>query len=291
MANKNNDEKRENNVGYESARFATQEDENVVFDEDGGVYIAESDSFSERFQKYIFDCQTMLSSSLSHMRQPSTIIVIILLIIAYILLGVAGAVEFEFFSDNMVQYVTTNLDIIVNALLGYFYGPVTCAIAVTLCCVVRIITNRSIFFIGYLLGAAVAGFLHGWILYRLKNLWFGSRFRGFFTDLLYKVVLVRLVVSVFVNILIMSVVYKIFIHFPFREFFINYSKSGVPISTPIQFFKVFFVSVGFETIIVFAAIVIVNFIAMKAFPAHFAREEIIVNQDGTIINPDENINS
>ena len=157
------------------------ETEGSLFDEDTVEFTSRRQKIAAHFKEYWKNSKTMMASSLSHFRSPATIIVIFLLIAVYILLGVAGTVEFSFYNQKVVQYITTNLDIVVNALLGFFFGPVTCCISVTLCCIVRMITSGHGFFIGYVIGAAVAGFLHGWILYKNKVTWFGTRFRGFYT--------------------------------------------------------------------------------------------------------------
>lgn len=251
----------------------------------------EFDGFSSRremilasIQNYLGNSKVMMLSSLSHFRSPITIIVIILLIAVYILLGVAGTIEFSFYSKKVVQYITTNLDIIVNALLGFFYGPVTCSISVTICCLVRMITTGQGFFIGYVIGAAVAGFLHGWILYRHKTMWFGTRFRGYFTDLLVKSFLTRFIVSAFVNILLMAIIYKVFIDYPIYEYIMHYSKSGVELTTFSEFLKVFVVSLLFETIVIFVGLAAVNYIASKAFPSQFEQPSLMIDENGSLIN-------
>ncbi len=237
--------------------------------------------------RYRDKCKMMLLSSASHLKQRSTLIVMLILIGAYILLGVIGSVAFSFFSNNIVQYVTTNLDIIVNALLGFYYGPITCAIGVALCTIVRMIAIHPDASLLYSIGAMVAGFIHGWILYRYKITWFGTRLRGFYTDLLTKVVWTRLCVSVVVNILIMSVIYKVFVGYPFSFFFTTYSKSGVLLSSPAEFFMVFIVSSLFESLIVFLSLVLVNFIVSRAFPQWNSQPSLIVNNKGEIINVED----
>ena len=238
-------------------------------------------------QNYLGNGKIMLMSSLSHLRSPMTIFIIFLLIAVYILLGVAGTVEFSFYSKKVVQYISTNLDIIVNALLGYFFGPVTCCISVTLCCIVRMITSGQGFFIGYVIGASVAGFLHGWILYRHKVMWFGTRFRGFFTDLLAKSFMTRFVVSAFVNIFLMAIIYKVFINYPIYEFIMHYSKSGVELTSISEFLKVFVVSLLFESLVVFVGLAVVNFIVEKAFPSHLEGPSLFIDGSGSIINMEE----
>lgn len=273
-----------------SARFAYYDGEDL------GEGYAEFDGFSSRremifasIQNYLGNSKVMMMSSLGHLRSPITIIVIILLIAVYILLGVAGTIEFSFYSKKVVQYITTNLDIIVNALLGFFYGPVTCCISVTLCCLVRMITSGQGFFIGYVIGAAAAGFLHGWILYRHKTVWFGTRFRGFFTDLLAKAFMTRFIVSALVNILLMAVIYKIFINYPIYEYILHYSKSGVELTTFSEFLKVFVVSLVFETFVIFIGLAAVNFIAGKAFPAQFEQPSLIIDKNGSLINLEDEL--
>lgn len=271
-----------------SSRFGNPEEEFLI---EGDPRF---DGFSSRremifasIQNYLGNSKIMMMSSLSHFRSPITIIVIFLLIAVYILLGVAGTVEFSFYSKKVVQYITTNLDIIVNALLGFFYGPVTCCISVTICCLVRMITTGQGFFIGYVIGAAVAGFLHGWILYRHKTMWFGTRFRGFFTDLLVKSFMTRLIVSAVVNIFLMAIIYKIFINYPIYEFIMHYSKSGVELTTFSEFLKVFFVSLFFETIVIFLGLAIVNFIVSRAFPTQFEQPSLVIDENGSLINMEE----
>lgn len=229
----------------------------------------------------------MLFRSLSHLSNPFTIVVLLVLAGFYILLGVAGSVEFSFYSGEAVQYVTTNLDIIVNAFLGFFYGSVTCAIGVGVCCVAKILANRSNFFIGYVIGAVAAGFIHGWILYRLKGNWFKPRFRSFYSNLFATILTTRLVISAFVNIILMSVIYRVFINYPIREYIRNYSKAGVPINSVLEFIKVFCISVGFETIVVFIAIAAANYIAAKAFPNQFAETSVFIDKNGQIKNLEE----
>lgn len=238
-------------------------------------------------QNYWSNSKAMMAHSLSHLQSPITIFVIMLLISLYIILGVAGTVEFSFYSNKVVQYITTNLDIIVNALLGFFYGPVTSCISVTICCLVRMITTRQGFFIGYVITAAVAGFMHGWILYRHKTMWFGTRFRGFFTDLLAKSFATRFMVSAIVNILLKAIIYKIFIDYPIYEFIMRYSKSGVELTSISEFLQVFVVSLAFETVVIFLALAVVNFIVSKAFPTQDETPSIMIDENGEIINLEE----
>ena len=236
------------------------------------------------YNSYWDCCKNMLRESASHLKRPSTLIVILVLVGVYLLLGIVGAVVFSFYSNDIVQYVTTNLDIIVNALLGFFFGPVTSAIGVTLCSIVRMIAVTPNSSLAYLLGAFLAGFIHGWVLYRNKISWFGTRFRGFYTDLLTKTIVTRLSVSIFVNILFMSVAYKLFASIPFSFFLTYYSKSGVSISTPVEFLKVFFICAFFEAAVIFIAISIANFIVTRVFPAWMAPPSLIVNKKGEITN-------
>ena len=273
---------------YATSRFAVHQDAST------GEEFVEFQGFSSKkeirldaIQRYIENCKLMLASSASHFRSPVTIIVIILLIATYILLGVAGTVSFSFYSSKIVQYITTNLDIIVNAMLGYFFGPVVSAVGVGLCCIVRIITNRTVFFVGYVIGATVAGFLHGWLLYRHKNMWFGTRFRGFYTDLLSKVFATRFIVSVFVNIILMAVIYRLFIGYPVYEYLMHYAKSGVVLSSFSQFLNIFAVGLLFETAIIFLALVVINFIAIKAFPSQFEDPSLLIDEHGNLINLEE----
>ncbi len=246
------------------------------------------DYILDSLQRYWENCKVMMMSSLGHMRSPVTIIVMILLIAIYILLGWAGSIEFQYYNINIEQYITTNLDIIVNAVLGYFFGPVTCAIGVALCTIVRMIVKLQRFYAIYFICATVAGFLHGWLLYRHKTMWFGTRFRGFYTDLLSKVASTRFAVSTFINVLLMAILYKIMYDYPFNEYLLHYSKGGFePLTSLYGFFSVFIVSLIFETLIVYIALVVINFIISRAFPSQFDEPTIIVNESGEIINPDE----
>lgn len=265
---------------YESEDDSWEENE-------GAQYSSHSKRLGARIKEHWKNSKIMMMSSLSHFRSPATIIVIFMLIAIYILLGVAGTVEFSFYNQKVVQYITTNLDIVVNALLGFFYGPVICCISVTLCCIVRMITTGHGFFIGYILGAAVAGFMHGWILYRNKAMWFGTRFRGFYTDLLVKSFMVRLAVSAFVNILLMSLIYKVFIDYPIYDFIMHYSKSGVELNSFSVFFMIFFISVFFETAVIFITLAVVDFIVVRAFPSFTEEPTLVINEDGELISLEE----
>ena len=265
--------------------------------EDGMEYIplqTEDMSMWDRFhaslQDYMARSKMMLLSSLNHLRAPSTIIVLIGLIAVYILLtaGQAGIIEFSFRgAKKVIQYITTNLDVIVNALLGFFYGPVVCCIGFSLCTIIRMIVENMSVYVGYIIASVVAGFLHGWILYRHKTVWFGTRFRGFFTDLLVKVFMTRLIISVFVNIFLMAVIHRIFIKYPIMEFIMHYSKSGEKLNSIAEVLSVFTVSVIFETIIVFIALAVINFIVGKAFPVQEQQPALIIDDDGNLINPED----
>ena len=266
-------ESHENAYGYGEAEFRG--------------FKTRKDMILDSLQRYWESCKVMMMSSLNHMRNPVTIIVILFLIALYILLGYAGKVGFQFYNVDIVQEITTNLDIIVNAILGYFFGPVTCAIGVALCTIVRMIVKLSRFYSIYFICATVAGFMHGWILYRYRNMWFGTRFRGFYTDLLAKVSLTRFAVSTFVNVLLMAILYLIMYDWPIYDYFMLYSKSGVEMSSFYEFISVFIVSLLFETLIVYVALVVINFIIAKAFPSQFREPSLIVNEDGEIINPED----
>lgn len=281
-----------NNIEQEitTSRYATFENNPY------GEGREEFDGFSSRremllasIQNYWGNSKVMMASSFSHLRSPITIAVIFLLIAVYIFLGVVGTIEFSFYNREVVQYITTNLDIIVNAVLGYFFGPITACISVTLCTLVRMIFDGDgFFFIGYVLIATVAGFCHGWILYRHKTMWFGTRFRGFFSDLLVKAFQTRLFISVFINILLKAVVSKIFYGLPIYSYSIlNYEKSGVKLESFGEFLGVFSVNLVFETLLIFLGLTIINFIVRKAFPAPFTQPSLIIKNDGTIVNPEE----
>ncbi len=264
------------------------ESEDDFYDDEEFVeFSSRREMIAANLKEYWANCKIMMASSVSHLRAPSTIIVIFLLIAVYILLGVAGRVGFSFYNNNNVKEITTNLDIIVNALFGFFYGPITCCISVVLCCIVKMITSGEGVFIGYIIGSAVAGFLHGWILYRNKTTWFGSRFRGFYTDLIFKSFMVRLVVSAFVNIILMAVVYKVLIGYPVIDFIMHYSKSEVVLTAFSDFFIIFFVNLIFETLIVFISLAIVDFIVLRAFPSLTETPSLIIDEDGELINLEE----
>ncbi len=265
--------------------------------DDGSEYIPSQagnmgmwDRLHASLQDYIVRSKMMLVSSLNHLRAPSTIIVLIGLIGVYILLtaGQAGMIEFSFRgAKKVIQYITTNLDVIVNALLGFFYGPVVCCIGFSLCTIIRMIVENMSVYVGYIIASVVAGFLHGWILYRHKTVWFGTRFRGFFSDLLMKVFMTRLLISVFVNIFLMAVIHRIFIGYPILDFIMHYSKSGEKLNSFAEVLSVFTVSVIFETIIVFIALAVINFIVGKAFPSHEQQPSLIIDDEGNLINPEE----
>ena len=265
--------------------------------EDGSEYVSgpsESMGFLDRchasLQDYFARSKMMLVSSLNHLRAPSTIIVLIGLIGVYILLtaGQAGMIAFSFRgAKKVIQYITTNLDVIVNALLGFFYGPVVCCIGFSLCTIIRMIVENMSVYVGYIIASVVAGFLHGWILYRHKAVWFGTRFRGFFSDLLVKVFMTRFVISVFVNIFLMAVIHKIFIGYPIIDFIMHYSKSGEKLNSIAEVLSVFTVSLIFETIIVFIALAVINFIVAKAFPAQAEQSALIIDEEGNLINLEE----
>ena len=43
----------------------------------------------------------------------------------------------------------------------------------------------------------------------------------------------------------------------------------------------------FEMLVVFVALVVINFIVSKAFPSQFSEPELIIDESGAIINPEE----
>jgi len=271
---------------YTSARFAPESVKNARNSQEESYdgFSKKSDYLMDGFQRHVENCKEMLFSSIEHFRNPVTIIVILLLMGIYILLGVTGSVGFDYYNNEAVKNINTNLDIIVNAVLGFFFGPVVCAVGVTLCGVARIIAEGESFFIGNLAGAFVAGFIHGWILYRMRVRWFGTRFRSFFVDLFVKIVTTRIVVSAFVNVLMMSVIYSLATSVPIKYFLIYYEKAGVAINTPMEFIEIFFIAVAFESLIVFVAIYCINLFVMKAFPSYFGSPYLIVGKNGELIN-------
>ena len=250
-------------------------------------YPEEAEIFPGASMKYREKCKQMLLSSAGHLKNPVTIVAIILLMGVYILLGVAGSIGFDYYNNEAIKNVTTNLDIIVNAVLGFFFGPVVCAVGVTLCGVARMIANGESFFIGNVLGAFIAGFIHGWFLYGLKVRWFGTRFKSFFLDLFVKIVATRFVVSTFINVLMMSAIYSLATKVPIKYFLIYYEKAGVPITSPLEFFEIFFLAIAFETILVFVALSCINFIVMKAFPSYFENQYLVVDEKGNFINVED----
>lgn len=271
--------------GYSSARFILDDADGNSFQEDSSpVSGAAADPGVSNIKSYGFaaNAKEMMMSSLMHLTNPFTIIVILLLTVTYILLSAAGTINFTFTTGSVVQYINTNLDIIVNAFLGFFYGPVTCALGVGVCCIAKIIASKSTFFIGNLIGALAAGFCHGWILYRLKPRWFRPRFKNYYANLLFNIVETRFVISAFINVLLMSVIYRVFIGYPISVFILHYSKSGVPLESVAQFLKVFFVSILFESAVIFVAITVAGFIAAKAFPLQFAQSSMFIGGGGSI---------
>ena len=271
-----------------SAKFADSQENMYGFgEEEFSGFKNRKEMILDSLQRYWENCKVMMMSSLNHMRSPVTIVVMIFLIATYILLGWAGSVDFQFYNVDVVQQITTNLDIIINAILGYFFGPVTCAIGVALCTTVRMIVKISRFYSIYFICATVAGFLHGWILYRHKSMWFGTRFRGFFTDLLSKVFLTRFIVSAFINVILMAVLYAVMYGIPINNYLMLYSKSGVPLTSVYEFFSVFIISMLFEILIVYLALVVITFIISKAFPSQLAEPELIVDETGAIIDPSD----
>ena len=252
----------------------------VEFDEysdDYAYFPGANMKYSEKFKN-------MILSSVGHFKNPVTIVAIILLMGIYILLGVAGSIGFNYYNNEAIKNVTTNLDIIVNAVLGFFFGPVVCSIGVTLCGVARMIANGDSLFIGNLIGSILAGFLHGWFLYGLKIKWFGSRFKSFYVDLFVKIAVTRFVVSSFINVLFMSAIYSLATSVPIKYFLIYYEKAGIPITSPLEFLEIFFLAVAFETILVFVALSCINFIVTKAFPSYFQNQYLVINEDGEFVD-------
>ncbi len=271
-----------------SAKFASSgENPYGTVDDEFEGFSSKKDMILDSLQRYWENCKIMLSSSLSHLKSPVTIIVILLLLATYILLGFAGNIGFEFFNTQVLQRIKTNLDIIVNAVLGYYFGPVTCAISVALCCVIRMIVTLGDFYTIYFICATIAGFLHGWVLYRHKNMWFGTRFRGFYSDLLSKVILTRVLVSSLINIGLLALLYATVYGIPVRGYLMLYSKSDTLLTSINEFLSVFIVSLLFEILVVFIALVIINFIVMKSFPAQLETPDILIDQQGNLINPEE----
>ncbi len=286
--------KNEKNFYYEdqgaSSRFA-----DVMPDEEYDPRYEKFNGFSSRremiidsIQNYFFNCKTMLLSSLNHLRAPSTIIVIIGLVALYIILTVAGIVGFEFSVNDNIRQMRISLDIVVNALLGFFYGPVTGCISFTLCCLLKMVLSpENDFFLGYVMLASIAGFIHGWILYRHKTLWFGTRFRGFFTDLLVKSIITRLVVSIVINILLKGLILYIYLQYPLDEFILHYKYSEVALSSFSAFLEVFVAGLIVDTLVIFLTLSAINFIAAKAFPVEYEEPELLINENDALNSLEE----
>ena len=107
-------------------------------------------------------------------------------------------------------------------------------------------------------------------------------------NLLFNIVETRFVISAFINVLLMSVIYRVFIGYPISVFILNYSKSGVPLESVAQFLKVFFVSILFESAVIFVAITVAGFIAAKAFPLQFAQSSMFNGSIGSFDDDSEN---
>jgi len=287
MSSNNKNHYDEQAAGSRFAANTTEKDVDPRYAKYNG-FSSRKEAILEMLQNYFGKCKTMLLSSLSHLRSPSTIIVIIFLVALYIILGVTGHMEFSFAISEDIREIKISLDIIVNALLGFFFGPVTSCISVTLCCLVRmLVTPDNGFFIGYVILASIAGFLHGWILYRHKAMWFGTRFRGFFTDLLSKSIVTRFVVSVVVNVLLKAIIYKIFIGYPIYEYILHYNYSNVELTSFLEFIEVFIAGFIVDTLVIYITLVVVNFVASKAFPVQYAQPELVIDENGALINLEE----
>lgn len=288
--------KNNNNYQYEehaaSSRFAN--------DTQGPNYdprYAKYNGFSSRreailasLQNYFGNCKTMLISSISHMISPSTIIVILFLVALYIILGVTGNVDYAFsIRSEGIREMNIKLDIIVNALLGFFYGPATSCISSILCTLVKMAVSGDSVFGGYVLLAGFSGFLHGWILYRHKTMWFGTRFRGFFSYLLVKCIITRLVVSIIINVLLKGIIYKISIGLPLSEYILYYNYSNVALTSFSDFTEVFVAGFIVDTFVIYFAMIVINFIASKAFPVQYAQPELLIDENGALINLEEEI--
>lgn len=287
MSSNNKNHYDEQAAGSRFAANMTEKDVDPRYAKYNG-FSSRKEAILEMLQNYFGKCKTMLLSSLSHLRSPATIIVIIFLVALYIILGVTGHMEFSFAISEDIREIKISLDIIVNALLGFFFGPVTSCISVTLCCLVRmLVTPDNGFFIGYVILAAIAGFLHGWILYRHKAMWFGTRFRGFFTDLLSKSIVTRFVVSVVVNVLLKAIIYKIFIGYPIYEYILHYNYSNVELTSFLEFIEVFIAGFIVDTLVIYITLVVVNFVASKAFPVQYAQPELVIDKNGALINLEE----
>ena len=76
-------------------------------------------------------------------------------------------------------------------------------------------------------------------------------------------------------------------YFVLLSYLMLYSKSGVELTSYYEFFTIFVVSMLFEILLVFVALEIINFIVIKAFPAQFDQPGLIIDENGEIINPEE----
>ena len=288
--NKNNqDYYKQQDAGSRFATNMTEEDVDPRYAKYNG-FSSRKEAILATIQNYLGNCKTMLLSSLSHLRAPSTIIVILFLVALYIILGVTGNVDYAFsIRSESIREMNIKLDIIVNALLGFFYGPATSCISSILCTLVKMVVSENNFFGGYLLLSAFSGFLHGWILYRHKTMWFGTRFRGFFSDLLAKCVITRLVVAIIINVLLKGIIYKISIGLPLSEYILYYNYSNVPLTSFSDFIEVFIAGFLVDTFVIYFAMIVINFIASKAFPVQYAQPELFIDENGAIINLEEEI--
>ena len=271
-----------------NSRFAVMEDgtEYVIsYPKDMSLW----DRIVASLHNYWGNSKTMLKSSLGHFRSPSTLFVLIILVAVYILLtvGQVGLFTFEFrYGKVGILRVVTNLDVIVNAILGYFYGPVVSAVSFLICSIARMWGYEMSVYMGYIFSAVLAGFLHGWILYRHRAMWFGTRFRGFFSDLLSRILLVRLIISVFVNIFFMALMHRILLNIPMMFSILNY-KSAEELQTWGEVTSVVAASILFETVVIFVALSAINFVVIKAFPEQMEEPGLMIDDHGNLINLEE----
>ena len=67
----------------------------------------------------------------------------------------------------------------------------------------------------------------------------------------------------------------------------HYSKSGVELNSFSVFLTIFFVSLLFETIVVFLALAVVDFVVARAFPSLSEEPTLVIGEDGELINLEE----
>jgi hypothetical protein len=67
----------------------------------------------------------------------------------------------------------------------------------------------------------------------------------------------------------------------------HYAKSGVVLTSFYEFLGVFVVSLFAETVILFVALIAINFIVIKAFPVEPEDSVLLIDENGELINVQE----